>query len=93
MNTSTAGLAAKIAGYREITTGPDAENHDGDTDVVYWLVTDAPARTFTPSEVAKLLKIATPEARRILDYLTAQGHIVSDDRGAWTRYSAPAWRR
>lgn len=83
---TTAGLAAKVSGYRQqIAADP---NLYGTVDLVMWLVEDTPDRTWTPSEVAKVLRIDTSTAYEMLRELYCDGYIAADQRGAWTRYSA-----
>jgi hypothetical protein len=89
---STAALspAQLVASFRQqLATNPEFyAEEDPNATVVMWLVEETPDRTWTPSEVARLVKIATYTARNILDALVADQLIASDDRGAWTRYTA-----
>ncbi len=86
MAQSTVGVAAKVRDYRARLTGPNADWYEGDVDVIMWLVNDTPERSWSPSEVARAVKVDASTARRLLDELVDGDHIRGDDRGAWTRY-------
>ena len=74
-----------VRSYRErIALDPDL--FDGDLDVIMWLVTDTPERSWTPSEIAQVAKVSTDEARRLLEELTEDDSVLANRRGAWTRY-------
>jgi hypothetical protein len=85
--TAAAPISQLVAGYRE-QVARDPESHDGDSDVAYWLLQDTAGRSWTPSELARALKIDTHAARELLQSLAAADMIAGDGRGAWTRYSA-----
>lgn len=85
--TNTRSPRQLVASYRE-TIAADPDRYDGDEDVLYWLVNDTPARSWTPSEAARAARISSSDAYRILRMLATEGAISSDERGAWTRYSA-----
>ena len=57
-------------------------------DLVMWKIDDNPRRDYSPSEIARAVKITTEEARRVLPALVADGHILAHGNGAWTRYTA-----
>lgn len=84
---STAGIAARVAGDRA-EVAADPESHDGDLDVILWLVEDSTDRTWTPSEIARALGIETVEADRHLRNLLGLQFITSTYRGAWSRYGS-----
>lgn len=85
MTQSTAGVAEKVRGYREqIAKNPDF--YDGDTDVVLFLIQDTPDRDWSPSEIARALKITTQAAYEHLYILWAGGHIAAHGNGSWRRY-------
>lgn len=75
----------QVARYRE-TIARDPGLYEGELDVVLWLVTDTPERSWTPSEVSRAAGVPTRQAWRHLHQLADEGHIRSDSRGAWTRY-------
>ena len=75
-----------VARSRErIARDPDTFD---EVDVVLWLVTDTPERSWTPSEVARATGRTTSEAYAALAELADGGHVLRYERGAWTRYQS-----
>lgn len=84
--------ASLVRGYRRQAT--DAGVEVTAEDLIFWLITDLPERTWTPSEIARVIGSDTVTARDTLrslatdDTIPGDSPIVATGNGAWARYGA-----
>ncbi len=72
-------------------SGSEGELTDAEFEIadrIETLLEADPARSWTPSEVARKVHTTTGDAARVLAYMKANRYVTAIGNGAWTRYLA-----